>query len=244
MLTASLVVIAGLLSATPGPPLLAPAFDSGLSRGLVYGLVLGLAFWFAAARRHNLPRRIKLRGWREALRRDAVPRGLVPGIIVGLGIGLVAWTGTGLGPARLAAGPAAGLATALMFMFSGPGADDASSVVPIKSWRNDLAFGLVVGLLVGLVLGVVEGIGLRDVLYAAGPGGVQSVRAGLGADLGAGLGTALAAGIVFMLFSTRTWSASLAFVQLTVRWHTPARLMRFLDDARQRNVLRIIGPVY
>lgn len=47
-----------------------------------------------------------------------------------------------------------------------------------------------------------------------------------------------------MLFSTRTWQASLAFMQLAIRWHTPPRLMLFLEDARQRNVLRIIGPVY
>ncbi len=43
---------------------------------------------------------------------------------------------------------------------------------------------------------------------------------------------------------TRTWSASLTFAQLALRWHTPARLMRFLEDARERDVLRIVGPVY
>jgi SOS response regulatory protein OraA/RecX len=26
--------------------------------------------------------------------------------------------------------------------------------------------------------------------------------------------------------------------QLAMRWHTPLRLMKFLDDARERNVLR------
>ena len=124
-------------------------------------------------------------------------------------------------------------------MFSGPGADDASSVVPASSWRNDLAFGLVVGLLVGLVLGIVSGLAYANVQVAP-----SEPQLGLGFGLGTGLGAGLAAGIVFMLFSTRTWQASLAFLQLAVRWHTPLRLMRFLEDARQRNVLRIIGPVY
>jgi hypothetical protein len=31
---------------------------------------------------------------------------------------------------------------------------------------------------------------------------------------------------------------------IAVRWHTPARLLHFLEDARQRDVLRTVGPVY
>jgi hypothetical protein len=203
---------------------------TGLSLGLAFGFVLGLAFWFAFARRHDFPRRIRLKRWHELVRRDALGRGLVPGLIVGAGIEIAAWAAVGRLTGWLAAGPAAGLATALVFMFSGPGADDASSVVPIKSWRNDLAFGLETGLLVGVVLGVVM------------PSGDFGV--GIGYQLGIGLAAGISAGIVFMLYSTRTVSASLAFAQLAVRWHTPPRLMRFLEDARQRNVLRIIGPVY
>lgn len=35
-----------------------------------------------------------------------------------------------------------------------------------------------------------------------------------------------------------TWAASLAFAQLAFRQRTPIRLMRFLEDARDRNALR------
>jgi hypothetical protein len=70
-----------------------------------------------------------------------------------------------------------------------------SSVVPASSWRNDLAFGVVVG----LVLGVVSGV--RNLKPPVPPFGPL-------AGLGTGLGTGLAVGIVFMLFSTRTWQAS------------------------------------
>jgi hypothetical protein len=216
--------------ATTGSPTTGDGILSGLWLGLAFGFVFGLAFWFAVVRRHKRPRRIRLKRWHELLRRDALGRGLVPGLVVGAGIEIMAWTAVGRLTSWLAAGPAAGLATALVFMFSGPGADDASSVVPIKSWRNDLAFGLGTGLLVGVVLGVVV------------PSGDFGV--GFGYQLGIGLAAGLAAGIVFTLFSTRTWPASLAFVQLAFQWHTPPRLMRFLEDARQRNVLRIIGPVY
>jgi hypothetical protein len=42
----------------------------------------------------------------------------------------------------------------------------------------------------------------------------------------------------------RTWPAILSFVQLALRWHTALRLMRFLEDARERNILRTVGPIY
>jgi hypothetical protein len=235
------------LSFTSRPIETSPGFGftfwNGLFTGLLFGSVLGFAFWFAVARRQRLPRRIRLRRWHQALRRDALRRGLVPGIIVGLGTGLVAWGETLHVPAAIppgvAAGTAAGLATTLVFMSSGPGADDASSVVPASSWRNDLAFGLLVGLLIGLVLGIVSGLAYANLQITPG-----SQRFGLEAGLGYGFGNGLGTGIVFVLFSARTWQASLAFMQLAVRWRTPLRLMRFLEDARQRNILRIIGPIY
>jgi len=181
--------------------------------------------------------RIRLRRWHEALRRDALRSALIPGTIVGLGPGLTAWAGALQGSAGLVTGPTAGLVTALVFMFSDSGADDASSAVPASSWRNDLVFGLVFGLLIGVILGITSGL-----TYANATIDFVWPSAVLG--LGAGLGTGLATGIVFMLFSTRIWPTSLAFLQLSVLWHTPLRIMRFLEDARQRNGLRIIGPVY
>ena len=51
-------------------------------------------------------------------------------------------------------------------------------------------------------------------------------------------------GLVWGLSYPRTWTVSLTFAQLALRWHTPVRLLRFLDDARERNVLRTVGPVY
>jgi hypothetical protein len=214
-------------------------FVLGTNDGLIFGSVLGLAFWFAVVRRHRLPRRLRLRRWHQALRREALERGLVPGVIVGVGTGFAAWGVVLQVRAGLAAGAAAALATTLIFIFSGPGTDDASAVIPASSWRNDLAFGLLAGLLVGLVLGIVSGLSSSNLQPAP-----FEPQIGLGTALGTGLGVGLAAGTVLVLFSTRTWQASLAFVQLTVRWRTPPRLMRFLEDARQRNVLRIIGPVY
>jgi hypothetical protein len=41
-----------------------------------------------------------------------------------------------------------------------------------------------------------------------------------------------------------TWPAALAYAQLAATWGTPVRLLRFLEDARDRNILRTVGPVY
>ena len=148
----------------------------------------------APIRRHELFRR-------EVLRRG-VGRGLVSGLVAGLAIGLVVGSLSGV-VAGVAVGAGVGAVVGLVFTFSRPGADETSSMIPLTSWRNDRAVGLVVGLVVGL-----------------------------------------GAGLVFMLFATKTWPAAVSFVQLAVRWHSPVRLMRFLEDARSRSVLRIVGPVY
>lgn len=50
--------------------------------------------------------------------------------------------------------------------------------------------------------------------------------------------------LAFMAVYSLTWPACLAFAQFAIRGHTPVRLMRFLEDARQRDILRTAGPVY
>ena len=91
-----------------------------------------------------------------------------------------------------------------------------------------LGFGLAIGLGFGLASGSCSGSG-------------SGSRLGIGLT---GLAFGLAAGLMVALTGPETWSASLTFAQLAARWHTPIRLMRFLEDARDRNVLRTIGPVY
>lgn len=98
---------------------------------------------------------------------------------------------------------------------------------PPSSWRRDQAFGLAVGLVLGLGLGLAFSPGVKHLAWLA-----------------AGLVDGLIFGLVWGLSFGMTWTASLAFAQLALRWHTPARLLRFLDDARQRDVLRTVGPVY
>jgi hypothetical protein len=88
-------------------------------------------------------------------------------------------------------------------------------------------------------VGLVIGIGLLVVLGPAG--GTEGLGLGPSLVLLAGCITGAITGA---LMSSAIWAASLAFVQLARRLHTPVRLMRFLENARERNVLRTAGPVY
>ena len=124
---------------------------------------------------------------------------------------------------------------------SRPGAGDMSPLTPRDLWRRDQAFGLAVGLMLGLGLSLGIGLG-GGLILALGLGSRQA--AGHAAGLVHGLMWLLVFGLVYGLLFPQTWTVSLAFAQLAMRWHTPARLLRFLDDARQRDVLRTVGPVY
>ena len=131
------------------------------------------------------------------------------------------------------------LGAGLLAGMSRPGTDNASPLSPLSSWRSDRAFGLVAGLVTGLVIGLVLGL-------------VFGFRTGLGrahVGLWDGLGFGLAwpgswPGSLVGLVYPQSWSSSLAFAQLAASDRTPVRLMRFLEDARSRGVLRTVGPVY
>jgi hypothetical protein len=79
-------------------------------------------------------------------------------------------------------------------------------------------------------------------IIAATPDGFGP--AGAGAGLATGLTVAAGTWLATALVLPLSWPACLAFAQLASGGPTPARLMRFLEDARDRNVLRAIGPVY
>jgi hypothetical protein len=108
---------------------------------------------------------------------------------------------------------------------------------PLESWRNDRMCGLACGLMVGL------GSGLWFWLVAAlkGLGPVVAVVVGLMFGLILGLPV----GLVYGVMSSATWSTTLAWLQLQASRHVLAvRLMPFLEDARDRGVLRTVGPIY
>lgn len=101
--------------------------------------------------------------------------------------------------------------------------DSTSSVSPATSRRDDRKYAIMAGIMFGLVIGVV-------VILTLG--------------LGFGLVVALVFGVLLAFTLPVSWPVSLATIQIAIKWRTPVHLMRFLDDAHKRNVLRIVGPVY
>ena len=150
--------------------------------------------------------------------------GIVAGIALGLRIGLITGTIAGLGTGFLAwltAGPSQ----------STPEAENDSPLTPVSFWRKEQRFGVMAGLAAASVAGIAFG--------TAG-----GLRAGPAPGLAAGAVAGFVAGILISITVPATWATCLAFLQLARRSHTPFRLMRFLEDARQREVLRTVGPVY
>ena len=200
--------------------------SAGLGVALVFGLLVGLI----AGPRSEAPQRIGPLQRRQLFDLPALGAGLVVGLGAGIIAELVAGLRAGL-VGGLAAGLGGGLVAGLVAGLARPAAGNASPLTPRASWQRDRAFGLLVGLVAGLAAGLVAGL-------------VVGLFAGLDEGLVAGLVAGLVFGLVSGLTYPKTWAASLAFAQLARRRHTPIRLMRFLEDARKRDVLRTVGPVY
>lgn len=136
--------------------------------------------------------------------------------------------------AGLTAGLAVGLISGLTAGLTGAIVDTAtvdpnssSSQSPASSWRSKWNYTFLITLTVGLAAGIAIGLGFW-----------------LAEGLRFGLGFGLAAGLAVGLVTGQTWPVLRASAQIANNWHTPVRLMRFLEDAYSRNVLRTVGSAY
>jgi hypothetical protein len=112
---------------------------------------------------------------------------------------------------------------------------------PPSLWRRERQFGIVTGIVAGIVLGLVFEfvnvlINVFSTVIRFGPVSDGPNFGGLVVGLVTGLGSGL--------MSSTTWATALASAQLRRRGETPTRLLRFLDDAHKRQVLRTVGPTY
>jgi AAA domain len=213
----------GLTAALAAGSTAALAF--GLTAALAVGGAVGVFTGWLIVWSGNENRKPPLRTTRlqllKALKWRNLVAGLAGGLVGGRVIGLE--FGVTLG---LACGLVGGLIDATT---ADP--DTGSSQSPHTSWRFNWNYTLVMALVLGLAGGLVYG--LAGVLgHANGDG------------LIAGLALGLACGLALGLAMSGTWPAFLASVQVAIKWRTPVRLMRFLDDAHGRSILRTVGPAY
>ncbi len=219
----------------------------GLVGGLVSGFLGGLAGGCGCAVLGfggHTPTRMAPWRWRQMLSRSTyvagwagnwLVGGLAFGLLAGIAVGLLVRLGLGLG-ITLVSWVVIGLVVVLLGGLSQSASEDnASPLRPLDSWQGDRTFGLVTALVVGLVSGLALGLAIELGVGLESRHGLTLVSwVVVGLVIGLGVG----------LVATEAWPASLAFAQLAGRWHTPVRLMRFLEDAREHDVLRTVGPVY
>jgi hypothetical protein len=194
----------------------------GPACGFIYGSGGGTPVQLSSIRWSTLV------NWQTAV--FGVGIGLVVGLLVGFTIGL--GSGVVLG---LTVGLVAGLLAGLLLAMSRTSTDERSPISPLTCWRRDRQYGLVYGLTVGLSFGIMFGLltGLK-----------AGLAYGLLVGLAVGLTFALAVGLTLALIFPEAWPVALTFVQLHRSGGAPVRLMRFLEDAHARHVLRTAGPVY
>ncbi|MDR6973567.1 hypothetical protein J2X68_000236 [Streptomyces sp. 3330] len=114
--------------------------------------------------------------------------------------------------------------------FARPPVVDTRSVSPRDVWRHHLGLRLFLGLLTGFALALYIGP-----MVAWSTSWLRGAEFALTAFLWTGA-TSVAGNLAV--------ATALAALQLHHREGTPVRLMRFLEDARRRNLLRATGPVY
>lgn len=197
------------------------------------GYLWGVTFVVVVAFGGCPPWRRGQRLWNRARRRTTLMAGLGAGLGGGLLFGFASGLSQGLRfgmETGSGFGLVFGLVFALVIALGLPSPQAADPIDPRSLWDRERQFGLLVGLVIGLIsllLGVAEALVESNVF---------AIVRGLGYCLVMGLGS--------WLVCSATWTATLACAQLRRRSGTPIRLLRFLDDAHDREILRTVGPVY
>jgi len=221
------------------------AVNIGIAVGIVSAVLLSVNYWMVFIRTfergHMIGRRlgratfsvIDRSYWRQSIVSSLIFPGLpivitswiVFGIVFGLAGGLLRAFIVGL------AVVGQGIISQLLIIWFNTRqttTDDGGSLTPLTSWHSERKYDLTSGLLFALESVIVFGT-LAVVILGWSNGAEVAIVMGVVAVSTTGLRLAL---------------SSFAFFQLAIRWHTPLRLIRFLDDARKRGILRRIGPLY
>ncbi|MCP3804096.1 hypothetical protein NLX83_32975 [Allokutzneria sp. A3M-2-11 16] len=118
----------------------------------------------------------------------------------------------------------------------GPASANTVPTGPLRAWRGDFRLWATVGLAVGVASGVNS--------WLAYPSSVYGLSEGRANALVESLAAGLALGVVYGVLYGRAWLTTVTQVWFTLRYRTPLRLMRFLEDSHERNLLRTVGPIY
>ncbi len=216
-------------------------FAFGMSFGLLaamVGLIAGAAVGaFAEWKPDDAPVQMGPIKWR-ALASSRTNTLNVIGLATGIGYGTLGGATFGL-KGGVVFGTMFGIAITLSTLFAtsasiliaAPSAESGSPIDPLTVWRRDRAAGILLGSVFAAAFGALGGVAFGLTFSPA-------------AGIRFGIAGGLIAGSVMGLTFIRSWDARLAFFQLWRAGYTPLLLMRFLEDAHGRGILRTVGPVY
>jgi len=206
---------------------------TGLAAAFMYGFALGMTEGLLDRRRRAGPRRLRQLRWLEFTATGNLAVGLTFGLLYGLFMGFAFGLLSDL-TGGLLGGTACGLATMLLFsIINGSiqaSADIGSPMDPLVCWRRDLQSGIAEGAAFGLIGGLASG--------TAG-GLVGGVAFGLELGLTFGIGV----GVPFTIAVSQAWLGRLSFFLGRGKFFARDGI-HFLQDARERGVLRAVGSVY
>lgn len=201
---------------------------SGLPVGLAIGLVSAISTILESEIK---PKRVVARWWLAPI----TTTGLFVALPLGLGTGYVLVFINDLEPTLvwwLVLGTVLWLTLGTGTSLFASNQDDNRAHDPVASWRQDA--------MAGLGFGVICGFGALTAGLCFG----MRFNLGLPAVLAVGLLGGLAAMLALPPAITASWPTFCFQIELALRHRTPLRLMRFLEDARERGVLRTVGPIY
>ncbi|WP_141978649.1 hypothetical protein [Saccharothrix saharensis] len=182
----------------------------------LYGLTFGLAATFVVP---DPPHRVRLAVGHLVRPRLTVPERI--GVVVGGAVpGIAVWQVTepivGL---ALGAVLVFGFAAFLGLLNGTTSSGGLEAAEPVEAWRHDVIAHLLSGALAGVAVWLLT--------FSL-----------------SGWTAALAYGVLTGLLVASATQTFLAQVYFTLRYGTPIRLLRFLEDARSRHLIRTVGPVY
>jgi hypothetical protein len=217
----------------------------GLIAGLLTALLVGISMRFAHVA--DSPQLLGRLQWRESVVHENLRFGVMGGVLVGLAVSLGLFLTSGNGFWLIAGsvvGAVSGIVGGLVTgATTNRNADARTPIGPVDCWRQDRQHTLVAALSGGIIGGLAGGSTLGLLARTADErvlGAVDGIWSGTVFGLILGLILGLTLGIV----GSVTWRTVLVCGQLRLANECPIRLVRFLEDARQREVLRTVGPVY
>ncbi|MFD3976038.1 hypothetical protein [Streptomyces cyaneofuscatus] len=225
--------------------------------GMLIAAVFGLLTYKGIVQLRR-PAPLSSSSWRDILPRGSIVNGFLNWLLTSVVMAVIFWAMTESGQVPLwlcaAAGAPFGFAatmahgrgyrlTAGGFLYINTRAIDllrrqtvpaseSRSIGPRTVWHHHTRLRVLLGFMNGVAIGLLAGV--FGFLWSYEPEQVLRLVAA------AAVPPALFSGLVTNI----AFSTTLTAVQLKARAGTPVRLVRFLEDAHQRNLLRAVGPVY